>query len=152
MSVPLLAAKLVELRQQYNFSQTEVADYLGMTREGYSHYERNSREPNLESLMRLSRLYKIDISELINEKTIPVPDKVMNKDSSSTPTLSNNTITDNINHFLKIFTGRNSSLNLTDISKDDISVLAQYKRLDKQGQKEVQQFINFKHYITKNRE
>lgn len=152
MSVPLLAAKLVELRQQYNFSQTEVADYLGMTREGYSHYERNSREPNLESLMRLSRLYKIDISELINEKTIPVPDKVMNKDSSSTTTLSNNTITDNINHFLKIFTGRNSSLNLTDISKDDISVLAQYKRLDKQGQKEVQQFINFKHYITKNRE
>lgn len=152
MSVPLLAAKLVELRQQYNFSQTEVADYLGMTREGYSHYERNSREPNLESLMRLSRLYKINISELINEKTIPVPDKVMNKDSSSTPTLSNNTITDNINHFLKIFTGRNSSLNLTDISKDDISVLAQYKRLDKQGQKEVQQFINFKHYITKNRE
>ena len=152
MSVPLLAAKLVELRQQYNFSQTEVADYLGMTREGYSHYERNSREPSLESLMRLSRLYKIDISELINEKTIPVPDKVMNKDSSSTPTLSNNTITDNINHFLKIFTGRNSSLNLTDISKDDISVLAQYKRLDKQGQKEVQQFINFKHYITKNRE
>lgn len=152
MSVPLLAAKLVELRQQYNFSQTEVADYLGMTREGYSHYERNSREPNLESLMRLSRLYKIDISELINEKTIPVPDKVMNKDSSSTPTLSNNTITDNINHFLKIFTGRNSSLNLTDISKDDISVLAQYKKLDNQGQKEVQQFINFKHYITKNRE
>lgn len=152
MSAPLLAAKLLELRQQFNYSQVEVADYLGMTREGYSHYERNSREPSLESLMRLSRLYKIDISELINEKTIPVPDKVMNKDSSSTPTLSNNTITDNINHFLKIFTGRNSSLNLTDISKDDISVLAQYKRLDKQGQKEVQQFINFKHYITKNRE
>ena len=81
MSVPLLAAKLVELRQQYNFSQTEVADYLGMTREGYSHYERNSREPSLESLMRLSRLYKIDISELINEKTIPVPDRDRDMDS-----------------------------------------------------------------------
>ena len=127
MSVPLLAAKLVELRQQYNFSQTEVADYLGMTREGYSHYERNSREPSLESLMRLSRLYKIDISELINEKTIPVPDRDRDMDSGlpKTAVSSANTITDNINHFLKIFTGKNSNLNLTDISKDDIAVLAQ---------------------------
>ena len=152
MSVPLLAAKLIELRQQYNFSQTEVADYLGMTREGYSHYERNSREPNLEALMRLSRLYKIDISELINEKTIPVPNKDMDSGSSSTEDSSANTITNNINHFLKIFTGKNSNLNLTDISKDDIAVLAQYKKLDKQCQREVQQFIKFKRYITKNRE
>ncbi|MCI9441241.1 MAG: helix-turn-helix transcriptional regulator [Ruminococcus sp.] len=154
MSVPLLAAKLVELRQQYNFSQTEVADYLGMTREGYSHYERNSREPSLESLMRLSRLYKIDISELINEKTIPVPDRDRDMDSGlpKTAVSSANTITDNINHFLKIFTGKNSNLNLTDISKDDIAVLAQYKKLDKQCQREVQQFIKFKRYITKNRE
>lgn len=152
MSVPLLAAKLVELRQQYNFSQTEVADYLGMTREGYSHYERNSREPSLESLMRLSRLYKIDISELINDKTVPVPDRAMDSGSPKTAVSSANTITDNINHFLKIFTGKNSNLNLTDISKDDIAVLAQYKKLDKQCQREVQQFIKFKRYITKNKE
>ncbi len=152
MSTPLLAAKLLELRQQFNYSQVEVADYLGMTREGYSHYERNSREPSLESLMRLSRLYKIDISELINEKTIPVPDRDMDSGLPKTAVSSANTITDNINHFLKIFTGKNSNLNLTDISKDDIAVLAQYKKLDKQCQREVQQFIKFKRYITKNRE
>lgn len=152
MSVPLLAAKLVELRQQFNYSQVEVAAYLGMTREGYSHYERNSREPSLESLMRLSRLYEIDISELINEKTIPVSSKDMNRNLSSTAASSTNTITDNINHFLKIFTGKNSGLNLTDISKEDIAVLAQYKKLNKQCQKEVRQFIKFKNYITKNKE
>lgn len=152
MSVPLLAAKLVELRQQFNYSQVEVAAYLGMTREGYSHYERNSREPSLESLMRLSRLYGISISELINEKTIPVSSKDMNRNLSSTAASSSNTITNNINHFLKIFTGKNSGLNLTDISKEDIAVLAQYKKLNKQCQKEVRQFIKFKHYITKNKE
>lgn len=150
MSTPLLAAKLVELRQQFNYSQVEVAAYLGMTREGYSHYERNSREPNLEALMKLSHLYKIDISELINEKTIPVSSK--DRNLSSTAASSTNTITDNINHFLKIFTGKNSNLNLTDISKEDIAVLAQYKKLNKQCQKEVRQFIKFKHYITKNKE
>lgn len=152
MSTPLLAAKLVELRQQYNYSQLEVADYLGMTREGYSHYERNSREPSLESLMRLCRLYKIDISELINEKTVPVPDKDMDSSSPSTEDEPANTITNNINHFLKIFTGRNSNLNLTDVSKDDIAVLAQYKKLNRQCQREVRQFIQFKHSITKNKE
>lgn len=152
MSTPLLAAKLVELRQQYNYSQLEVADYLGMTREGYSHYERNSREPSLESLMRLCRLYKIDISELINKKTVPVPDKDMDSSSPSTEDEPANTITNNINHFLKIFTGRNSNLNLTDVSKDDIAVLAQYKKLNRQCQKEVRQFIQFKHSITKNKE
>lgn len=152
MSAPLLAAKLLELRQQFNYSQTEVADYLGMTREGYSHYERNSREPSLESLMRLSRLYKIDVSELINEKTIPVPNKNMNIDSSNRTTSSTNSITDNLNHILKICTGKNANLNLTDISKDDIAVLAEYKKLSKECQKEVEQFIKFKHFITKNRE
>lgn len=152
MSLPLLAAKILELRQQYDYSQLEVADYLGMTREGYSHYERGAREPSLASLMRLSRLYGIDISELINEKTIPVSSKDMNKNSSSTAASSSNNITNNISHFLKIFTGKNSNLNLTDISKEDISVLAQYKKLNKECQKEVRQFIKFKHYITKNKE
>ena len=47
------------------------------------------------------------------------------------------TITNNINHFLKLFSGKNSSLDLTGISKDDIAVLSQYKKLSKQDQKEV---------------
>lgn len=152
MSIPLLAAKLVELRQQFNYSQLEVAGYLGMTREGYSHYERNVREPSLEALMKLSRLYKIDISVLINEKTVPVPDSVPSENNDMDNASSANAITNNINHFLKIFTGKNSSLDLTEISKEDIAVLAQYKKLNKQCQKEVRQFIQFKHSITKNKE
>lgn len=152
MSVPLLAAKLVELRQQFNYSQLEVADYLGMTREGYSHYERNVREPSLEALMKLSRLYKIDISILINEKTVPIPDNAPSQSIDMNNASSANAITNNINHFLKIFTGKNSSLDLTEISKEDIAVLAQYKKLNRQCQKEVRQFIQFKHSITKNKE
>ena len=62
------------------------------------------------------------------------------------------TITDNINHFLKLFTGKNATLDLTDISKDDIALLAQYKKLDKESQKEVRQFIKFKHSLNRNKE
>ena len=42
MSTPLLAAKLAELRQSRGISQKELADYLGITREAYSHYRPGS--------------------------------------------------------------------------------------------------------------
>jgi transcriptional regulator with XRE-family HTH domain len=163
MSTPLLSAKLVELRQQFGYSQQDVADYLGMTREGYSHYERNAREPSLEAIVKISKLYQIDISELINEQTVltlhgvssqyknvAIGGGMVRGKAILTPVKS--TITDNINHFLKLFTGKNATLDLTDISKDDIALLAQYKKLDKESQKEVRQFIKFKHSLNRNKE
>ena len=153
MSTPLLSAKLVELRQQHGYAQQEVADCLGLTREGYSHYERNAREPSLETLVKLSKLYQIDISELINENTI-LPSE--NTITERTATVESRAVeiprvTNNMNHFLKLFTGKNTAIDLTDISKEDISVLAQYKKLDRQSQKEVRQFIKFKSSISKHK-
>lgn len=169
MSTPLLSAKLVELRKQSGYSQQEVADYLGLTREGYSHYERNARDPSLESLVKLCRLYHVDINELINEETILIPtDSPQNMTqghtmsrgaisgmgggmaigTSITGSIALN-ITSNMQHLLKLFTGKNADIDLTNLSKDDIATLAQYKKLNKKNQKEVQQFIKFKHFISR---
>lgn len=157
MSAPLLAAKLVELRQSRGISQKEIADYLGITREAYSHYERNTREPNLEMMMKLAKFYQIEISELMNETTIPITSNTPLSGAVSTSSpfesvlvgggmaMGTTIISNNIHHFLKLFTGRNIKLDLTNITKEDIAVLAQYKSLDKQRQKEVHQFIQFKH-------
>ena len=168
MPTPLLAAKLVESRNQHGLSQLQVAEFLGMSREGYSHYERSAREPSLEAVVRLSKLYGIDVSELVNEKTalltenikqnkktpqkvsgavLPVPVMIQGAVVGSPPN-----ITANIAHFLKLFTGRNTNLDVTDITKEDIAVLEQYKRLDREGRKEVRQFIKFKHYTQKSKE
>ena len=168
MPTPLLAAKLVELRNQHGLSQLQVAEFLGMSREGYSHYERSAREPSLDAVVRLSKLYGIDVSELVNEKTalltenikqnkktpqkvsgavLPVPVMIQGAVVGSPPN-----ITANIAHFLKLFTGRNTNLDVTDITKEDIAVLEQYKRLDREGRKEVRQFIKFKHYTQKSKE
>ena len=158
MSMPLLSAKLIELRQQFGYSQQDIADYLRLTREGYSHYERNTREPSLEVLVKLCKLYQIDISELVNEKTVlPTETTSLNVGGGMAigKTIfspSAQTITNNINHFLKLFIGKNSSLDLTGISKDDIAVLSQYKKLSKQDQKEVRQFIKFKQSLSKHKE
>ena len=163
MSTPLLAAKLTELRQSRGISQKELADYLGITREAYSHYERSTREPNLEAIMKLVNFYGIQVSDLINETTIPMTHNsegtgggsgkaysMLNTDASSV--VDTNFISSNMMHFLKLFTGKNSTLDLTDITKEDINVLAQYKKLNGQCQKEVRQFIKFKDSVSKDKE
>ena len=161
MSTPLLAAKLTERRQSRGISQKELADYLGITREAYSHYERSTREPNLEVIMKLANYYGIQVSDLINESTIPVThnweyNSAVISSAFIGPGIASGGyagfITSNIIHFLKLFTGKNSTVDLTDITKEDINVLAQYKKLNKQCQKEVRQFIKFKQSVTKNKE
>ncbi len=174
MPTPLLAAKLAELRNQHGLSQQQVAEFLGMSREGYSHYERSAREPSLEAIVRLSKLYGIGVSELVNEKTVLLTEgghgskRVSAKASLgeafgeavalgfgmplAAVTIPEASITANMEHFLKLFTGRNTGLDVTDITKEDIAVLEQYKRLDRQSRKEVRQFIKFKHHIAKSKE
>ena len=159
MSMPLLAAKLVELRQSKGLSQKDLADYLNISREAYSNYERATREPNLETICKLSKLYGINVSELVNERTVlsgMVHNSPVLSDmplggiaARATALQEENTITKNMNHFLKLFTGKNSSLDLTTVTKDDIAVLADYKALDEQIQREVREFIRFKHSLNK---
>lgn len=178
MSTPLLSAKLVELRQQMGYSQQLIADYLGVTREAYSHYERSTREPNIEMIVKLTKFYAIEISELINDTTVPVAtqtstpiittdtknligmtinDKVIRSNNGSVIITENGVtasnamamgpiiLSNNIHHFLKLFSGKNKTLNLTTITKEDINFLDQYKKLNAQDQKEVRQYIKFKH-------
>ncbi len=161
MSTPLLAAKLVELRKARGFSQQKIADFLGVTREAYSHYERYTREPSLEIICKLAKLYNVDVSELVNEGNVMIPSKPLRTSpvlsdmplgglpQASPPTEDESTIIKNMNHFLKLFSGRNSQLDLTDITKEDIGVLASYKKLNKDVQREVREFIKFKHTLNR---
>lgn len=164
MSTPLLSAKLLELRQQRGYSQQDIAEVLGVTREAYSHYERNTREPNLEIVLKLAKFYQIDISELINENTIPInfPNGGVAGEGGvlvggaatgigvgGLLVLETAKISKNIQHFLKLFSGRNTNIDFTSITKEDLNILTQYKALDKQSQKEVREFIKFKHTLNK---
>jgi transcriptional regulator with XRE-family HTH domain len=74
MSDLLLKDKLYDLRTSNDYTQKYVAEYLNMTRAAYGHYEKGKRTPNHQTLLRLAKLYHIDISELINNSTTPVPD------------------------------------------------------------------------------
>jgi transcriptional regulator with XRE-family HTH domain len=72
MSELLLKDKLRELRIGMHYTQRYVGQYLNMTRQGYAHYEAGLRNPDYQTLIKLSKLYQIDINELINNQTTPV--------------------------------------------------------------------------------
>ena len=53
-----------ELRHKYNYSSATVADKLFLDRTTYSHYEIGDRIPSIETIIRLSIIYKIHPLEL----------------------------------------------------------------------------------------
>lgn len=50
--------RLRDLREDRDFSQQQVADYLGMKQPQYSRYERGLRDIPTDVLIRLAQLYK----------------------------------------------------------------------------------------------
>ncbi len=73
----LLNEKLRKLRIEKEFTQDYVAKYLNMTRQGYAHYEAGLRNPDHQTLLKLSNLYHIDIGDLINNFTTPIDNNIL---------------------------------------------------------------------------
>lgn len=61
-----LGKNLEEERENYHFTQKEVADILHVSRQTVSNWERNVSYPDLESLVYLSDLYHISVDQLLN--------------------------------------------------------------------------------------
>lgn len=57
--------RLKELRKQFDMTQEELAQALDMSKSNISKYERNELEPSLSTLVKISRLFKIDINKLL---------------------------------------------------------------------------------------
>ncbi|MCR5437787.1 MAG: helix-turn-helix domain-containing protein [Treponema sp.] len=66
---------LRSLRNQNNYSQSAVAEYLGVSRQMYNKYEKGTAEPSLKNIKKLCELYKVSADVLLNipqknEKTV----------------------------------------------------------------------------------
>ena len=60
-----LADNLRRLRKQYNYTQAQIGKKLHITHQAYSNYETSKRTPDLDSLLHISRFYRISIDELV---------------------------------------------------------------------------------------
>jgi transcriptional regulator with XRE-family HTH domain len=112
--MPLLAAKLLDLREEHGYSQQFVADYLNMSREGYCNYERAAREPGLDIIMKLCILYQIKVSDLINPSTVfPSVKKTKTIPAGNTDRVkesSKSYVEKNLTHMLKLLSGKNAHI------------------------------------------
>ena len=66
------AKRLFEYRKANGFSQEELAEKIGVSRQAISKWERGESSPDTENLIALSRLYNVTIDEMINTENEPV--------------------------------------------------------------------------------
>ncbi len=73
------ASRLLEYRKKNGYSQEELAEKIGVSRQAISKWERSESSPDTDNLIALSKLYNVSIDELLNGKTetepAPAPQK-----------------------------------------------------------------------------
>ncbi len=65
MDQKLISKYLRTLREQHNFTQESLAFELLVSRQAVSKWETQSALPDLDTLLRLSKLYKITVNEIL---------------------------------------------------------------------------------------
>lgn len=61
----LLADRLRWLRKNFGYSQAALADTLSISRMAYTQYESGHREPGLDILVHLARIYHVSLDYLL---------------------------------------------------------------------------------------
>ena len=65
--------RLRDLREDHDFTQQQVAEYLNMTQPQYSRYERGLRDIPTDILIRLARLYNPSVDYMLGLTNITAP-------------------------------------------------------------------------------
>ena len=65
MSNIQLANNLRFLRTKHKLTQDDLSSLLNISKQAYSNYETSKRTPDLDSLLHISRFYRISIDELV---------------------------------------------------------------------------------------
>jgi transcriptional regulator with XRE-family HTH domain len=60
-----LAANLLRLRTDHDYTQTQIGAKLNISRQAYSNYETGKRIPDLDILIRIADLYHVTLEQLI---------------------------------------------------------------------------------------
>ena len=60
-----LGNRLAELRKEHGYSQEELADKLGVSRQAISKWERGEASPDTDNLIELAKIYDISLDELL---------------------------------------------------------------------------------------
>ena len=62
--------RLKELRTEKGATQKEVAEFIGCSPLVYSRYEREEREPDIDTLCRLANYFEVSLDYLVERERI----------------------------------------------------------------------------------
>ena len=80
----MLKENLIMLRNIHGFSQEEIAEKIGISRQAYAKWENGATVPDIEKCMRLAEVYGVTIDSLVKtttldgKKVLPPPQKGKN--------------------------------------------------------------------------
>lgn len=60
-----LTRNLQKYRKSLGYTQDRLSRYLNISRQAYSNYELGKRDPDLDLLMKLCKLYKVSLDQLV---------------------------------------------------------------------------------------
>ena len=63
----MLGKNLIYLRKKNKISQSELAEQMGVARTTLGDYERGKTEPNIATLLKIAKYFKISVDALINQ-------------------------------------------------------------------------------------
>lgn len=80
-----IANRLQKLRKENGYSQEELADKLGISRQAVSKWERAESSPDTDNLIILARLYNMSLDELLydNESNEEIRERTIDKENDN---------------------------------------------------------------------
>lgn len=73
----ILSERLEQLKEERNIKHKEVAIAIGVKPEAYSKYVRGTRQPDLETLIKIADYFDVSIDYLIGRDEKSYPNKVV---------------------------------------------------------------------------
>ena len=64
-----ISARIKKLRMENNIKQRQLADYLGISQQSYSHYEQSQRELPIRYIVKIAKFYNVSTDYLLGTST-----------------------------------------------------------------------------------
>ena len=65
----LIGKKIKELKNKYKFTQTELANKVGVTKSTIAAYENDTRLPSYDVLIKMANVFKVSIDSMLLDRT-----------------------------------------------------------------------------------
>lgn len=79
----MFSQRLKYLRKEKKLTQNDMAELLGITRQGYAKYESGSGEPDIKAIDKLANFFNVTTDYLLGRSDIKNPEQMTNEGISN---------------------------------------------------------------------